>query len=153
MVEYYNTDDLDLWYLGEKPGVIHKKIYDKNKPEFKSYALYYCKDCSHVWEVSWTGSIIRYKHMPSLNLKRITCKACKQGHNYTYANARTEVLKSKKEYINVFNDMAFSNSEEEESVFTKRLSAIKKRIVSLSKTGSQRDVRAGKKPRKQRSRK
>lgn len=151
MSEYYDTEELDLWYLGGQGTGDYKK---KNRPPVNAYTLYYCKDCSHVWEVSWTGSIIRYKHMPTLNLKRVTCKPCKQGHNYTYANTRTEVKKSEKEYINVFNkltDILPSNKKEESESLTKKLSSIKKRIVMLSKTGSQREVRAGKKPRKKRS--
>lgn len=78
MKELFDLNDLDSWYL-------EKKLY-KNKTQVnpKTYALYFCEPCKHVWEISCTGTIIRYKHLPTYGLKRIACPYCKNGHNKTY---------------------------------------------------------------------
>ena len=57
---------------------------NKTQVNPKTYALYFCKPCNHVWEISCTGTIIRYKHLPTYGLKRIECPYCLKGHNKTY---------------------------------------------------------------------
>ena len=44
-----------------------------------SDTLRYCLKCEHVWEISTSGSILYYKHLPTYGLPRKKCKSCKKG--------------------------------------------------------------------------
>jgi len=76
----YNIEDLDLWYLDQQTGTPKKKSQINNKV----YALYLCELCNHIWEISTTGSIIRYNHLPKWGKEKKICKLCKKGHNKPY---------------------------------------------------------------------
>ena len=78
MEELYDVNDMDTWYLGTQPSV------KKGQANLKTYALYYCENCESVWEISCTGTILRYKHLPTYGKTRITCRHCKNGNNKTY---------------------------------------------------------------------
>lgn len=90
MDDLYNVDDLDLWYLGDSAYTSAKRVFYRKtrQTQMKVYALYLCEGCNHVWEVSWTGSIVKYKHLPTYGLKKRECKICANGHNRTYQSQR-----------------------------------------------------------------
>ncbi len=51
----------------------------KRRKVRKNYAkptLRYCINCKKVWEISTTGSILYYEHLPTYGLDRRICKAC-----------------------------------------------------------------------------
>ena len=73
--------DNNSWIYDYSSAPLYKKSAQVNQ---KTYALYFCDSCKHVWEISCTGTIIRYKHMPSWGLKRIDCTYCVKGHNKPY---------------------------------------------------------------------
>ena len=75
----YNIEDFDLWYLDQQS--IPKK---KGQANNKVYALYLCESCNYIWEISTSGSIIRYKHIPRYGKEKKTCLFCKKGHNKPY---------------------------------------------------------------------
>jgi|TARA_R110000765_G_scaffold62374_2_gene121050 hypothetical protein len=39
--------------------------------------LRYCLECEKVWEISTTGSILFYRHLPTYKLPRVKCKKCR----------------------------------------------------------------------------
>ena len=84
MKELYDIDNMDTWYLSTQPKA------KKGQANLKTYALYFCENCVSVWEISCTGTILRYKHLPTYGLKRITCRHCKNGNNRTYKQIKDE---------------------------------------------------------------
>ena len=78
MEDLFDLNDLDCWYLESKP------YENKSKINQKTYALYYCKPCKHVWAISCTGTTIRYNHLPTYGLRRVECTHCKNGHSKTH---------------------------------------------------------------------
>ena len=74
----YDIEELDLWYLDTQP------IPKRGQVNNKVYALYLCELCDHIWEISTTGSIIRYNHLPKWGKEKKICKLCKKGHNKPY---------------------------------------------------------------------
>jgi len=78
MEELYDINDIDVWYLSAQPRT------KKGQANLKTYALYYCENCESVWEISCTGTILRYKHLPTYGKERVTCRHCKNGNNNNY---------------------------------------------------------------------
>jgi len=71
------------WILNKKREVNPKP----KKQGINTYAkptLKYCIKCKKVWEISTTGSILFYKHMPTYGLPRKTCKSCNNLSTDTY---------------------------------------------------------------------
>ena len=74
---------MTTWWI--KSGVEQKRwIRDtakSNKNKKSRHQLYYCLDCSHVWE---TGihplGMKKYAHMPTYGLTRKQCKECGELH-------------------------------------------------------------------------
>jgi|15BtaG_2_1085339.scaffolds.fasta_scaffold24091_2 hypothetical protein len=75
MKDLFNMEDMDLWYLGTTS---YPKKATVNP---KTYALYLCLTCNHVWEVSCAKTIIRYKCLPTYRLKRKECRHCQNKRN------------------------------------------------------------------------
>jgi len=80
MSDNYDVSELDLWYLNTSP--IPKK--ERSQVNNRVFALYLCDKCEHIWEISTTGSILRYKHLPKYGKIKKTCRFCINGHNKTY---------------------------------------------------------------------
>lgn len=78
MEELFDIDDIDTWYLSAQPKA------KKGQANLKTYALYYCENCESVWEISCTGTVLRYKHLPTYGKTRAICRPCRKGHNKTY---------------------------------------------------------------------
>ena len=70
MEELYDIDNMDTWYLSTQPKA------KKGQANLKTYALYFCENCMSVWEISCTGSIHSYGHLPTYGLPRINCRVC-----------------------------------------------------------------------------
>ena len=54
-----------------------KKKISKHNREYKKLKL--CKLCGNTWEMTVTGSIARYSHLPTYGLLRSTCVICKRN--------------------------------------------------------------------------
>jgi hypothetical protein len=78
MEELFDMNNIDSWYLSTQPKS------KKRQANLKTYALYFCENCVSVWQISCTGTILRYKHLPTYKLKRTKCRYCKNGNNKTY---------------------------------------------------------------------
>ena len=64
-----------------KSGEDWKKKYGSKKRNThtrEARRLKYCNSCNVVWEINVTGSIRRYKHLPTYGLPRINCKICEK---------------------------------------------------------------------------
>ena len=57
---------------------------NKNKFTKEARRLKYCTMCSHTWEISITGSILFYAHLPTYGCKRKKCHKCKGKSIKTY---------------------------------------------------------------------
>ena len=70
--------------------ILNKKRQVNPKPKKQGINTYvkptlkYCLNCKKVWEISTTGSILFYKHMPTYGLPRKTCKSCNNLSTDTY---------------------------------------------------------------------
>tara|TARA_Y100000310_G_scaffold201184_1_gene201261 strand:- start:2937 stop:3188 length:252 start_codon:yes stop_codon:yes gene_type:complete len=42
-----------------------------------------CPNCQRVWEIGCTGACMRYEHLPTFRLKRVTCTLC-EGNGKPY---------------------------------------------------------------------
>lgn len=82
MEKLFDMNDIDPWYLGTTPTI------KKSHANLRTYALYFCESCESVWEISCTGTILRYKHLPTYGLKRTNCRHCKNGNNKTYKQTK-----------------------------------------------------------------
>lgn len=60
----------------DKMPLANKGVNVKVSSETKR--LKYCLQCCRVWEISYTGSISSYGHMPSYGLPRKDCMICKK---------------------------------------------------------------------------
>ena len=80
MSDDFDINKLDVWYLNSHP--VPKK--SQSQVNNRVFALYVCKECDHTWEISTSGSIIRYKHLPKYGKQPKTCNHCKSGNNKTY---------------------------------------------------------------------
>ena len=75
--------DSRYWILGypeNKVGVSRKKKSVKRGVQLNT--LYKCPKCDSVWEYYYKSSVynrhlLKYKHIPSYGLERMTCKECK----------------------------------------------------------------------------
>jgi hypothetical protein len=82
--------------------ILNKKREVNPKPKKQGINIYtkptlkYCLDCKKVWEISTTGSILFYKHMPTYGLTRKTCKSCNNLSTDTYKNQAYDKKRSKK---------------------------------------------------------
>jgi len=56
---------------------IPKKSFMRNLHSREARRLKYCKECNKIWEISTTGSILFYEHMPTYGMTRKKCKNCK----------------------------------------------------------------------------
>jgi hypothetical protein len=73
------------WIIDKKPLSKYKK---QGINSYKKETLKYCLECKKVWQISITGSILFYKHLPTYGLTRQTCKACKKLSIKTYEQQR-----------------------------------------------------------------
>ena len=63
--------------------IINKKQINALRPKkkkkvinYQKAKLRYCLDCKKVWEISTSGSILFYEHLPTYGLERRNCKSC-----------------------------------------------------------------------------
>ena len=61
-----------------------KQKNNKNKFTKEARRLKYCERCSHTWEISTSGSILFYAHLPTYGCTRKKCAKCKGGSIETY---------------------------------------------------------------------
>ena len=52
------------------------KEQEKNIHTRETRRLKYCTKCKRVWEISCTGSIHSYGHLPTYGLPRLNCRVC-----------------------------------------------------------------------------
>tara|TARA_R110002110_G_scaffold120534_2_gene295785 strand:+ start:460 stop:726 length:267 start_codon:yes stop_codon:yes gene_type:complete len=67
------------WILNKKTKKEGKSALKIKRRGINTYAkqtLRYCLKCKKVWEISTTGSILFYKHLPTYGLPRKNCKSC-----------------------------------------------------------------------------
>ena len=74
------------WILNKKSGNALVKKQSKNT--YTKPTLRYCIDCKKVWEISTTGSILFYAHLPTYGLPRKGCKSCKNLSIESYEKQR-----------------------------------------------------------------
>mgnify|MGYP003116241663 CR=1 FL=1 len=65
------------WAVDNLDRQIPKTTYSNTITKHEERRLKYCPECNLVWEISYTGHISRHSNMPTIGLKRITCKVCK----------------------------------------------------------------------------
>ena len=69
-------------YFIKKLGDSHKSSYrakhHKNQYTKECRRLKLCTKCNHVWEISVSGSILRYGDLPTIGLPRKDCVHCKK---------------------------------------------------------------------------
>ena len=68
---------IDQYTRRFKPGEHKGQPSNRNHYAKETKRLRLCPDCEHVWEIDGRKICMRYKHMPTLGLKRKNCKYCK----------------------------------------------------------------------------
>ena len=81
------------WIINQKQSHAfnHKKSKKKKKRDnYTKIKLRYCLDCKKTWEISTSGSILFYDHLPTYGLQRRICHSCNNLSIKAYKQKRRE---------------------------------------------------------------
>ena len=86
MNDLFDPLDMEWWFINNQP------MSKKSKNHMK-HTLYYCEACEKVWEILFTGTVARYRHLPTYGLRRKECRYCQSGKNTTYKQRKNAAHK------------------------------------------------------------
>lgn len=82
------------WIINKKQNNNLRPTKKKKVKNYQKAKLRYCLDCKKVWEISTSGSILFYEHLPTYGLERRICKSCNNLNTKTYKQQRGSNEKS-----------------------------------------------------------